>query len=84
VGVFLLISIRGVQLAIFFPPLAKLHLLHKTVNMTAGIHNFVKFKVIKANCQKHSGCVFASGKNAMFPYNLLWLPLYWDIFCLLP
>ncbi len=36
--------------------------------MTVGSHNFVKFTVIKPNCQKHSGCVFASGKNAMYPF----------------
>ena len=35
--------------------------------MTVGNHNFVKFTVIKPNCQKHSGCVYASGKNAMYP-----------------
>ncbi len=33
--------------------------------MTAGSHKFVKFTVIKQNCQKHSGRVFASGQNAM-------------------
>ena len=38
--------------------------------MTVGSHNFVKFTVIKPNCQKHSGCVFASGKNAMYPLNV--------------
>ena len=37
--------------------------------MRVGSHNFVKFTVIKPNCQKHSGCVFASGKNAMYPYE---------------
>ena len=37
--------------------------------MTVGNNNFVKFTVIKPNCQKHSGCVFASGKNAMYPLN---------------
>ncbi len=37
-----------------------------TVNMTVGSHNFVKFTVIKPNCEKHSGCVFDSGKNAMY------------------
>ncbi len=36
--------------------------------MKVGSH-FVKFTVIKSNCQKQSGCVFASGKNAMYPYN---------------
>ncbi len=41
---------------------------HKTVNMTVGSHNFVKFTVIKSNCQKHSGCIFASGKNVMYPH----------------
>ena len=35
--------------------------------MTVCSQNFVKFTVIKPNCQKHSGCVFASGKNAMYP-----------------
>ncbi len=40
---------------------------HKTAIMTVGRHNFVKFIDIKPNCQKHSGCVFASGKNAMYP-----------------
>ncbi len=34
--------------------------------MTVGSHNFVKFAVIKPSCQKHSGCVFASDKNAMY------------------
>ncbi len=38
--------------------------------MTVGSHNFVKFTVIKLNCQNHSGCVFASGKNTMYPLNL--------------
>ena len=28
--------------------------LHETVNMTVGSHNFVKFTVIKPNCQKHN------------------------------
>ncbi len=37
------------------------------MNISAGSHNFVKFTIIKPNCQKHSGCVFASGKNAMYP-----------------
>ena len=36
--------------------------------MTIGNHNFVKFTVIKPNLQKQSGCVFASGKNAMYPF----------------
>ena len=35
--------------------------------MTVSSHNFVKFTVIKPNCPKHSGCVFASGKNSMYP-----------------
>ena len=35
--------------------------------MTVGSHNFVKFTVIKPHCQKNSHCVFASGKNAMYP-----------------
>ena len=35
--------------------------------MTIGSHNFVKFTVIKPNCQKHSVCVFASDKNTMYP-----------------
>ena len=39
--------------------------------MTVGSHNFVQFTVKKPNCQKLSGCVFASGKNAMYPINLL-------------
>ncbi len=30
--------------------------------MTLGSHKSVKFTVIKPNCQKHSGCVFANGK----------------------
>ena len=38
--------------------------------MTVGIHNFVKFTVIKPNCQKHSRYVFASGKNTMYPLFL--------------
>ncbi len=37
------------------------------MNMTVGSNNFVKFTVRKPNCQKHSGCVFASGKRAMYP-----------------
>ena len=37
--------------------------------MTLGSHNFVKFTVKKLNCQKHSGCAFASGKNAMYPFE---------------
>ncbi len=37
--------------------------------MTVGSHNFVKFTVLKPNCQKHSGYIFASGKNAMYPYS---------------
>ena len=40
------------------------------MNMTLGSDNVVKFTVIKPNCQKHSGCVFASGKNAMYPNRL--------------
>ena len=39
--------------------------------MTLGSHNFVKFTVIKLNCQKHSGFVFAAGKNAMYPFRML-------------
>ncbi len=35
--------------------------------MTVGNHNFVKSKVIIPNCQIHSRCVFANGKNAMYP-----------------
>ncbi len=31
--------------------------------MTVGNNNFVKFTVIKPNCQKQSGYVFASRKN---------------------
>ncbi len=45
--------------------------------MTVGSHNFVKFTVIKLNCQIHSGWVFTSGKNNdMYP-NLcvLWYSL---------
>ena len=38
--------------------------------MTLGSHNFVKFTVIKPNFQKHSGRVFASGKNAMYWFNM--------------
>ena len=58
VGVFLSISIWGVLLAILYSPLAKLH-------------NYYKFTVNKPNCQKHSGCVFASGKNAMYPIAIM-------------
>ena len=75
-------------MTIFYSPLAKLHLLHcqnhsslsfshlwhKTVNMTVCSYNFVKFTVIKPNCQKHSEYVFASGKNAMYP-SLLYATL---------
>ncbi len=74
VGVFLSISTCGVQLAIFCSPLPKLHLLN--------CHNFVKFTVIKPNCQKFSGCVFASGKSAMYPPKSIPLKKYehqWDI-----
>ncbi len=35
--------------------------------MTVGSHNFAKFTVMKPNCQNYSGCVFASGKNALYP-----------------
>ncbi len=44
--------------------------------MTVGCQNFVKFTVIKLNCQKHSGRVFASGKDAMYPIKSL---LYLDM-----
>jgi len=37
-----------------------------------GSHNFVKFTVIELNCQKHSGCVFASGENVMYPYKYIY------------
>ncbi len=43
--------------------------------MTVGCsHNFVEFTVIKLNCPKHSGCVFASGKmpcTQSYPINVL-------------
>ena len=38
--------------------------------MTVCSHKFVKFTVKKPNCQKHSECVFASGKNAMYPLKI--------------
>ena len=41
--------------------------------MTEGSHNFVKLTDIKPNYQKHSGFVFASGKNTMYPIDLLWI-----------
>ncbi len=42
--------------------------------MTVGIHNFVKFTVIKQKItKKNSGCVFASGKNAMYPNDFVYL-----------
>ena len=46
------------------------------MNVTAGSNNFVKFTVIKPNCQKHSGCVFAIGKNAMYPNIKIMLDKY--------
>ncbi len=38
--------------------------------MTVGSHNIVKFTVKKSSCQKHCGYVFASGKNALYPWAL--------------
>ncbi len=39
--------------------------------MTESSHNFVKFSVIKPNCQKQSGFFYASGKNAMYPIGVV-------------
>ena len=42
---------------------SQVYIWHEAVNMTVGSHNFVKLTVIKLNCQKHNGCIVASGKK---------------------
>ena len=68
VGVFLSQNCEYISaIAVFLTDALKsqVYIWHKNVNMTVGSHNIDT--VIKSSCQKHSGCIFASGKNAMYP-----------------